>query len=104
VTELLLVIDWAVVIVFLAFAGLMLWKLAKTDLGSMVMELDGSKVSLSRFQFLIFTFAVAGLFIALSFESGALIAVSADHLGLLGISSGSYLISKGIGSNASTGS
>ena len=59
-----------------------------------------SKASLSRFQFLIFTFVVAGLFLLLSIEAGGFVEVPPSVLGLIGISGGSFVISKGI-SNSS---
>ena len=55
---------------------------------------DLPKASLSRFQFLIFTFVIAGLYLALSLEAGTLIDVPNGALMLLGISGGSYLTSK----------
>lgn len=55
---------------------------------------DKPKASLSRFQFLIFTFVIAGLYLVLSIEAGTLIEVPNGALLLLGISGGSYLISK----------
>lgn len=55
-----------------------------------------SKASLSRFQFLLFTFVVAGLFLLLSIEAGAFVEVPPTVLGLIGISGGSFVISKGI--------
>lgn len=61
------------------------------------------KASLSRFQFLIFTFVVAGLFLLLSIEAGAFVEVPPTVLGLIGISGGSFIISKGISSNSSGG-
>lgn len=54
------------------------------------------KASLSRFQLLLFTFAIVGLFLALSLESGKFIDIPNQVLGLLGISGGSYVLSKGI--------
>lgn len=59
-----------------------------------------AKASLSRFQFLIFTFVVAGLFLLLSIEAGAFVEVPPTVLGLIGLSGGSFVISKGI-SNSS---
>ncbi len=59
-----------------------------------------TKASLSRFQFLIFTFIVAGLFLLLSIEAGAFVEVPPTVLGLIGISGGSFIVSKGISSNA----
>ncbi|HWU63256.1 MAG TPA: hypothetical protein VN112_14660 [Ensifer sp.] len=59
-----------------------------------------AKASLSRFQFLVFTFVVAGLYFVLSLESGYLIEVPNGTLVLLGISGVSYLGSKTISSGA----
>jgi hypothetical protein len=58
------------------------------------------KASLSRFQFLIFTFVIAGLYLLLSIEAGTFVDIPNNVLGLLGISGGSFLVSKGM----STGS
>lgn len=58
---------------------------------------DSPKASLSRLQMLIFTFAVAGVWLATSFENGTLVDIPNSVLGALGISGGSYLLSKGIG-------
>jgi hypothetical protein len=59
---------------------------------------DGQpKASLSRFQFLIFTFVIAGLYLVLSIEAGQLVEVPTGALVLLGISGGSYLVSKAAG-------
>ncbi len=61
-----------------------------------------AKASLSRFQFLIFTFVIAGLYLVLSLESGTFVDIPDSVLVLLGISGGSYLISKGVGKNGKT--
>lgn len=61
----------------------------------------GAKASLSRFQFLIFTFVVAGLFLLLSIEAGAFVEVPPTVLGLIGLSGGSFVISKGISNSSS---
>lgn len=78
------------------FALLVLYKLKDANLQSLVMEGDGSKASLSRFQALIFTFVIAGLFLVLSIEHGGFVEVPTGVLGLLGISIGGYTLSKGI--------
>lgn len=65
------------------------------DLRYLVSEKDGP-ASLSRFQFLLFTFVVVMCLVVLTLEGGEFPKVGADILGLLGISSGSYVISKGI--------
>ena len=60
-----------------------------------------AKASLSRFQFLIFTFVIAGLFLMLSIETGAFVDIPQNVLLLLGISGGSFLVSKGVGKGQS---
>jgi hypothetical protein len=58
------------------------------------------KASLSRLQLLLFTFVIAGLYLTLCLEAGDLIAIPNQVLGLLGISGGSYVVSKGIQLNS----
>lgn len=94
-------------LILLGFAAMILWKIFKGDI-----KLDGllteppatpgqpiaqSKASLSRFQFLIFTFVIAGLYLLLSIEAGTFVEIPTNVLGLLGISGGSFLISKAVG-------
>ena len=85
--------------ILLAFAAMVLWKIFKDEIkiDGLLTEpgLDG-KASLSRFQFLIFTFVIAGLFLLLSIEAGTFVDVPNNVLVLLGISGGSYLVSKGM--------
>jgi hypothetical protein len=83
---------------FLAVFLVVIWKMAtnKIDLSRLVSEGDG-KASLSRFQLLVFTLVIAGLYVILCIENGQLLEVPNSALGLLGISGGSFLISKGIG-------
>ena len=52
--------------------------------------------SMSRFQLLIFTFVIAGLYLLLSIEAGTFVDIPNNVLGLLGISGGSFLVSKGM--------
>lgn len=56
-----------------------------------------TKASLSRFQFLVFTFVIAGLFLLLSIEAGTFVDIPQNVLILLGISGGSYVVSKTVG-------
>lgn len=95
--QLALVAGW-VVVLFVGFLGIdILWALARgrIDLTFLLAEADG-KASFSRFQFLIFTFVIAMCLLVLTLESGQFPEVSLDVLGLLGISGGSYVVSKGI--------
>jgi len=86
---LIVVMGAATVVLFLIAIG-------KIDLSELLTEPDSTKASLSRFQFLLFTFVIAGLFLLLSIESGAFVNVPNSVLALLGISAGSYTVSKGI--------
>jgi len=83
----------AVLILYMIFKG-------RIDISQVLTEPDSTKASLSRFQFLLFTFVVVGLFLLLSIESGTFVNIPDSVLGLLGISAGSYAISKGITANA----
>lgn len=99
-----------VAIILLGFAALVLWKLYRNDISLVGLLEDSSqadstgapKASLSRFQFLIFTFVIAGLYLLLSIEAGTFVDIPANVLVLLGISSGSYVISKTVGSGTPT--
>ncbi len=75
----------------------MIWK-RSINLSLLISEQDGA-ASFSRFQFLIFTFIIASAYIVLAFGTGAingLPTIPDSVLGLIGISGGSYLVSKGI--------
>ena len=110
-TSVLALIGFAVILaIILAYALVVLWWIVdgKISLAGLIAEIDptppgggggsvggsGGKASLSRFQFLLFTFVVAGLFLLLSIEAGTFVEIPANVLGLLGISGGSYLVSK----------
>ena len=87
--------------IILGFAAVVLWKVFKDKIkiDDLLVEsaADGSrKASLSRFQFLIFTFVFAGLFLMLSIEAGTFVDIPNNVLALLGISSGSYVVSKAV--------
>jgi hypothetical protein len=92
-------------IIIVAFAAAVLWKIVNGEvkLAGLISELDEDdkskmgKASLSRFQFLIFTFVVAGLFLMLSIETGGFVEIPTNVLGLLGISGGSFIVSKAVG-------
>ncbi len=75
----------------------------RTDLSRLISEPDSGKASLSRFQLLVFTFVIAGLFLVLSLEAGQFVDVPEGVRWLLGISGGSFVISKGVGIHAKNG-
>ena len=86
---------------FLLVFGVVVFKMMKgviklDHLLSEPSNVPNPKASLSRFQLFVFTFVVAGLFLVLSIENGQIIEIPQSVLGLLGISGGSYLVSKGI--------
>lgn len=96
-----------IAIILLAFAALVLWHCFqdKNALRGIVSEppIPGSedqepKASLSRFQFLVFTFVIAGLYLLLSIEAGTFVDIPGNVLALLGISGGTYVVSKTVGS------
>jgi hypothetical protein len=97
----ILVFTYVLALGFLGLFAVLTWKMANNTihLEKLVSEPDG-KASISRFQFLVFTLVVAGLYVILSIDSGQLLEVPAGALALLGISGGSFIVSKGIGLNA----
>src|SRR5262249_21306574 len=91
-------LQW-VLVVFIALVGLVIiYKMVfgNTDISSLITESDGKKASMSRFQLLLFTFVIVSIYVVLCLQQGDLLEISVGVLGLLGISSGSYIISKGI--------
>jgi hypothetical protein len=100
----LALIGFAVLLVILlGFAAIVLLRIltGTISLDGLIAESDLSKASLARFQFLIFTFLIAGLFLLLSIESGGFVDIPETVLGLLGISGGSFVISKAVSSQES---
>lgn len=101
----MLTMGW-IVTLFVGVAGLIiLYKMAvgKIDLNKLISEENGD-ASMSRFQLLIFTFVIAmSLFLVIvSDPIGFPDQIPAEILALLGISGGSYLVSKGIQSSKET--
>ncbi len=100
--KLVLVLMTITAAIFLSFAFLVLRAVWKSDLSGLICELHGGeghkcgKASLSRLQLLLFTFVIAGLYLVMSIEAGYFVPIPTEVLGLLGISGGSYLISKGV--------
>jgi hypothetical protein len=90
----------AITIILLGFAALVLWKIFRDPhaLDGLLSEPPGPsgeiKASLARFQFLIFTFVIAGLFLLLCIEAGTFIEIPGNVLALLGISGGTFVASK----------
>src|SRR2546430_1955915 len=109
-TRAVMVLSYVLALGFLAIFGVVILKMLQNriDLSQLVAEpppqaANGAQVaagpqkaSLSRFQLLVFTFVVAGLFLIQSLENGQIMEIPNSVLGLLGISGGSYLISKNL--------
>lgn len=94
----------AVLLIFVGtLAGVILWLIAtgKINLEKLISEPNGD-ASLSRFQFLIFTFIIVMSLFYLTATSSEFPDVPAQILGLLGISGGSYVVSKGIQTSRDT--
>ena len=94
-----------VAIIILLFAFVVLWKIytGAISLDGLLAEPPASgkavgtaKASLSRFQFLIFTFVIAGLYLLLSIEAGTFVDIPTNVLALMGISGGTYIVSKAV--------
>lgn len=94
-----LIAVWIMVVFIGILTGIVLWKIVTgaIDLKMLVSEENG-QASMSRFQFLIFTFAVVLMWIYLFLCKGGteFVPIPETVLGLLGISGGSYVASKGI--------
>ena len=107
----------ALAVVIVVFAFVVAWKLItnQIDLTYLLAEpADPSavrpqgeppetpKASISRFQFLIFTFVIAGVYLILCLESGRFVEIPENVILLLGVSGTSYAASKGIKAAADT--
>ena len=91
--------------IVLLFALIVLWKIWNDEisLAGLLTEVPpqgrrvaDAKASMSRFQLLIFTFVIAGLFMMLSIEAGGFVQIPQNVLILLGISGGTYVVSKAV--------
>jgi|SRR5882672_5248501 uncharacterized BrkB/YihY/UPF0761 family membrane protein len=103
---LVLVIGWTLTILIGLLGLIIVWLIIsrRIDLSKLLSEPDGF-ASLSRFQFLIFTFVIAmSLFlIIVSNQPLKFPDVPGGILALLGISGGSYVVAKGIQTSREVG-
>ena len=84
---------------FLIFIGLVVsWKILSGEINitTLISEGVGEKASLSRFQMFVWTFVIGFSFLYLMILNNEFPALPAEVLALLGISGGTYVISKGI--------
>lgn len=104
-----LVVGYLAVTLIGLFGFLILWRIytGKIDISLLISESDGG-ASLSRFQFLIFTFVISLslLLVILGSKDGPQFpqTIPAGIYALLGISAASYVVSKGIQKNIDKGS
>jgi len=97
-----LVIGWILTIFIGVLAAMILIKIFKGDIDlNYIISDENGWASLSRFQFLIFTFVVAMslFYLILAKAPPEYPAIPKEILALLGISGGSYIVSKGIQSS-----
>ena len=98
-TTLALVVGWILTIMLGLLGLIIVWLIVsgRIDLSNLISEPDGH-ASLSRFQFLVFTFVIAmSLFLMIvSTSPPSFPPIPGGILALLGISGGSYVVSKGI--------
>lgn len=93
---------WSGAIFFALLQAYILYGIAfKWDMSKLICAEDGT-ASMSRFQLLLFTFAIAGGYFYLLMESRSFPEVNAGVIGLLGLSTGTYAISKGIQASRDT--
>ena len=102
--ELLTIVAGWIIAVFIAGLGLLvLYRILRGDIDlNKLLEDEQGKASLSRFQFLIFTFVIAmSLFLVITAQQPPAFPpeIPGEIFALLGISGGSYLVSKGVQAN-----
>ena len=90
-------LKWSGAIFFAAIEAFVIFNLVfqKWDMSRLLCAEDGA-ASMSRFQLLLFTFSIAGGYFYLLILTGKFPTVDSSAMGLLGISGGTYAISKGI--------
>jgi uncharacterized BrkB/YihY/UPF0761 family membrane protein len=102
--ELLAVVVGWILAVFIAGLGvLILWRIATGEIElNKLLQDEEKKASLSRFQFLIFTFVIAmSLYLVIVSASPPAFPkeIPGEIFALLGISGGTYVVSKGVQAN-----
>jgi hypothetical protein len=94
---LVLVIGWILTIFLGILALIILWKIINGDISLRYLISDEQGfASLSRFQFLVFTFVIAMTLFYLITANGKYPEIPNQILALLGISGGSFAIAKGV--------
>ena len=92
-----LLIGWTLAIFLAGLEAIFLYRVATNDISlKYLISDDRGYASLSRFQFLIFTFVIAMTLFYLIIAQGKYPEIPNQILALLGISGGSYVVAKGI--------
>ena len=103
-TLLVLVTGWILTIFLGVLALILLWRIATGDIDlHFLISDENGWASLSRFQFLVFTFVIAMSLFYLIATKGGYPEIPNQILALLGISGGSYVVSKGIQTSRDVG-
>src|SRR5215472_1557904 len=91
------VIGWTLCIMLILLEVAIVWLIftRRIDLSKLLSEPNGD-ASMSRFQFLVFTFVIALSFFLIVASKSAFPEIPNGVLALLGISGSSYLVAKGI--------
>jgi uncharacterized membrane protein len=98
------VIGWILTIFLGVLAIIFLYRVATNEISlKYLISDDRGYASLSRFQFLIFTFVIGMTLFYLIVLSGSYPPIPNQILALLGISGGSYVVSKGIQTSRDVG-
>jgi hypothetical protein len=94
-------LSYSVAFAFVALAASVIYVLFRYNAKfcDILLEADGSKASLSRFQLLFFTIIIGGAYLERMLDQGKF-DLDPTALALLGISSGSFLVSKGISASS----
>ncbi len=95
---------WSGAIFIAAVEAYIIWNLVtnkKWDMSKLLCAEDGV-ASMSRFQLMLFTFAIVGGYFYLTIYKQSFPQVDPSAMGLLGISSGTYALSKGIQASRDT--
>ncbi len=96
-------VKWSGAIFFALLQAYILYGIAiKWDMSKLICAEDGA-ASMSRFQLLLFTFAIAGGYFYLLMERRSFPDVNTGVIALLGLSTGTYAISKGIQASRDSG-
>lgn len=101
---LVLVIGWILTIFLGILAFIILWKIATNEISLRYLISDElGYASLSRFQFLLFTFVIAMTLVYLIAAQGRFPEIPNQILAILGISGGSFVVAKGVQSSRDVG-